>query len=516
MMIARELAETAFEMSPTGLLVVDKQGFVIAVNGEVERMFGYARGELIGNSIDLLVPLSRVKSHESLRTHYMSALSARPMGAGRDLYGRHHDGHDVPVEIGLRPVAIQGVQYVLCTVIDIAERRGLEQQLRQAQKLEAVGNLASGIAHDFNNILHGIIGYSELVRESVADRSDVRDDVDVILESARRGRDLVRRILAFSRKSNAASEEVNLGAVLQEVTRLLRATLPRKIELLTVIDPQTPEIIADSTELHQVLMNLINNATHAIGDAGGVIDIRVEPRMVDNVFAKTFSGLQSGLHVHLSVTDTGSGMSKEVLERVFEPFFTTKPVGYGTGIGLAAVQEIVRKLQGAISVESEPGRGTQFQIFLPAKELVAASNTSDCFNIKEPNRPRILYIDDEEHLAQLGYRLLRSAGFDVIAYSSSLHALNEFSRAPERYRLIITDNNMPHMSGIELSRAITAIRPSTPIIMGSGNGESIPVEELKKAGIRRLIPKPYEFCALKETVEELIDQHTESSRTVSK
>jgi signal transduction histidine kinase/CheY-like chemotaxis protein len=439
------------------------------------------------------------------------------MGAGRDLYGQHRDGHEVPVEIGLRPVAIAGEQYVLCTVIDISERRALEHQLRHAQKLEAIGNLASGIAHDFNNILHGIIGYSELVRESVADRPDIRDDVDVILDSARRGRDLVRRILTFSRKTDAAHEEVDVGALLQEVTQLLRATLPRKIELLTVIDPQTPKVMADSTELHQVLMNLANNAAHAIGNTGGVIDIRVEPLMVDVALAKSYSGLQSGLHVHLTVTDTGSGMPKEVLARAFEPFFTTKPVGRGTGIGLAMVQNIVRGLRGAITVESELGHGTKIQILLPARELVIASNQSDTLEVKGPNRPRILYIDDEECLAHLGYRLLSGAGFDVVAHSSSLHALNEFSKAPERYQLIITDNNMPHMAGIELSRAITAINPATPIIMVSGNGESIPVEELKKAGIRRLIPKPYAFCDLRAAVEELLDRRPPAvDSTVSK
>ena len=502
-MIAHELAAAAFEMCPSGMLVVDSNGTIVAVNRVVEQMLGYSRIELIGNCVDMLVPVSRIRSHMDLRAAYMRELTTRPMGAGRDLFAQHRDGHEVPVEIGLGPVEIDDQPFILCTIVDISARRTFEDHLRQAQKVEAIGNLASGIAHDFNNILHGIVGYAELIKETVSDKPDVCADVDVIMDAARRGRDLVKHILQFSRKSDASRDPVRIDLLVQEVVLLLRATLPRNIELLTVVDPQTPNVLADATELHQVLMNLANNAAQAMNDTGGVIDVRAEPLLVDESTLKMHPGLHGGLHACLSVTDTGCGMSPAVAERIFEPFFTTKPVGKGTGLGLAVVQRIVRSLGGNIEVRSERSRGTRFDVFLPAATPSALDQPALAKD-RSCNQPSILYVDDEERLAQLGRRLLGGAGFNVVAFSSSLQALSEFKEHPNRYDLVITDNNMPHMAGVELARAITRIRPSVPIVMVSGNGDAMDADELRRAGIRRLISKPYSFPDLREAITELI------------
>jgi PAS domain S-box-containing protein len=274
-MIAHELTAAAFERSPAGMLVVNRNGTIIAVNHEVERMLGYDRNELMGQSVEMLVPHGRAPDHVGLRASYMSELTVRPMGAGRDLYALHRDGHELPVEIGLGPVEVEGQMFVLCTVVDISARRQVENHLRQTQKLEAIGTLAGGIAHDFNNVLQGIMGYAELLREAVCDRPEACADLDVIVDAARRGRDLVSRILQFSRKDEPTRRRHALAPLVEETAKLLRATLRHNVEIQTRVEPQTPDVTVDPTEIHQILMNLANNAAQAMEDKGGLIDIRL-------------------------------------------------------------------------------------------------------------------------------------------------------------------------------------------------------------------------------------------------
>lgn len=294
----QEFVLATFERSPTGMLAVDAEGKIVAVNREVERLLGYNRSELIGQSVEILVPDQHARAHPNLRQAYLSRPEARPMGAGRDLYARHRDGRDVPVEIGLSPVDVKGKSYILSTIVDITERRQLEQHLRQAQKLEAIGNLASGIAHDFNNILHGILGYAELAKESLVDQPNVSADLDVIIDSAARGRDLVSRILVFARKGEPKRKKTRLEPTLHEAAQLLRATFPHRIEIRFHIDPTTPDITADSTELHQIVMNLANNAAQAMGDRGGVIDIQAGPMLVNEKWPKFFRRFPRNVFVH--------------------------------------------------------------------------------------------------------------------------------------------------------------------------------------------------------------------------
>ena len=503
-MIAYELAAAAFERSPSGMLVVDSAGEIIAVNQEVERLFGYERDALIGKNVDMLVPASRGMTHANMRASYMTAPTVRPMGAGRDLFGLHRDGREIPVEIGLGPVEVNGKLCVLCTVVDISARRQLENHLRQTQKLEAIGNLASGIAHDFNNILQGITGYTELVREAVRDRADVCVDLDIISDTARRGRDLVSRVLVFSRKGEPTRSRIRLEPLLNDAIHLLRATLPTNIEIRMHIDSHTPDVMADPTDLHQIIMNLSNNAAHAMEQSGGLIDIQTEPILVDEKMSKAYPALRQGMYACVSVTDTGSGIPKAILDRIFEPFFTTKPVGKGTGLGLAMVQRIARSIGGTVEVHSREGHGTRFDVYLPI------ANGVD-MNPKQPetaveNRKRILYVDDEDRLAQLGRRLLESAGFEVVACSSSLRALADVKADPAKYDLVITDNKMPHLTGVELADAISKIRPDLPIMMVSGHGDTVDAEALERRGVRRVMPKPYSFLDLRAAVTNLIEE----------
>ncbi len=498
-----EFIRTAFERCPSGLIVVDGSGRITVVNQEVERLFGYARDEILGQPVEMLVPDHFAAGHAKLREQYTAIPTSRRMGAGRELFARHKDGRDIPVEIGLSPISTREGVFILGTIVDVSERRHLEERLRQTHKLEAIGNLAAGIAHDFNNILLGIIGYTELAREAVASMSSVSADLDVVLDTARRGRDLVNRILFFTRKNEPARVPTNFEAPVREAIQLLRATLPPNIEIREGFDPTTPRVVADGNELHQIAMNLATNAAHAMRKLGGALEIRVGPVTVDQLFAMDHPGMHVGLHVRLSVSDTGTGIPSDVLDRIFEPFFTTKPPGEGTGLGLSVINRIVRSLGGVIEVKSRVGEGTRFDVYLPAASpdsLVVENGSAS-----RPGQRRILLVDDEARLAKLGQRVLESDGFEVTAHTSSMQALETFRSQPERFALLVTDNTMPHMTGLELIEQVLAIRPDMPVLMVSGIGESMSIDELKKRGVRRLLSKPYLAADLKAAVKEIVD-----------
>ena len=497
-----DVIRAAFERCPCGLIVVDESGHIRVVNREIERQFGYAREELLGQLVEMLVPDNFAKDHPSSRAQYTAMPTARPMGAGRELFGRHKDGHPIAVEIGLSTISTPSGPCVLATVADVTERRRLENRLRQLHKLEALGNLASGIAHDFNNILLGIIGYTELARGAVSDPAVIAD-LDVVLDSTRRGRDLVNRILLFARTSEPIRIPTDFETIVREVVQLLRATLPSNIEIRSGFDSDTPRVSADSNELHQVALNLATNAVYAMKKQGGVLELHLGPVSVDSAFVKDHLGTKAGLHVRLSISDTGSGIPPGTVDHIFEPFFTTKPAGEGTGLGLSIIDRIVRSMRGTIEVKSRVGEGTRFDVYVPA-----APTDESRVPPRTPGNPgcrRIMLVDDEESLARLGQRLLQSAGFEVVVFTSSLQALESVRANPERFDLLITDNTMPHMTGLELVARVIGIRPSMPVLMVSGVGESTPLDTLKKLGVSRVLSKPYDSADLKAAVKELLE-----------
>jgi len=493
---------TAFERCPSGLLVVDQAGRITAVNQEVEKLFGYLRAELIGQPVEILVPDQFRAGHAHTRDAYVHKPTDRSMGAGRELSARHKDGREIPVEIGLSPVATPEGRFILGTIVDVSVRRGLEEKLRQTHKLEAIGTLASGIAHDFNNILLGIIGYTELAQAAITDHTGAHADLEVVLDTARRGRDLVSRILSFTRKGSTAHAPTDLKTPVHEAIQLLRATFPANIEIREGFDSDTPKVLADGNELNQIAMNLATNAAYAMKPRGGVLDIRVGPATVDPSFAEAHPGMRAGLYVKLQVSDTGAGIPPEILSRIFDPFFTTKPVGEGTGIGLSLITRIIRSLGGGIDVTSRVGEGTRFAVYLPA----APANAPDAYftATEETRRHRILLVEDEERLAILGQRVLESAGFHVTAHTSSLQALEEFRARPDHFDLLITDNNMPHLTGLQLVEQVSRTRPALPILMVSGIGETMSTEELKARGVSRLLPKPYQSSDLKAAAQAMV------------
>lgn len=384
-----------------------------------------------------------------------------------------------------------------------------EQTLRQSQKMEAIGTLAGGIAHDFNNILTAIIGYTEMAQLKISADDALARDLKRVHEAGLRAKELVRQILVFSRQGEQERKQVQLASVIEEVSKLLRATLPATVEIRQQLgaSPAGIAVLADPTQLHQVLMNLGTNAAHAMREHGGVLGISMSDADVD---VSLDPDLTAGPYVKLSISDTGHGMEAAVRERIFDPYFTTKKVGEGTGMGLAVVQGIIKSHGGSISVYSEPGRGTVFYILLPKLQ----NHTQPEAVAEEPPRggtERILFVDDEKVLAELGKDLLEALGYRVTAATDSREALDRFRVRPDAFDLVITDMTMPGLTGRELVREILAVRPEMPIIMCSGFTEFINAGEAREAGVSEFMMKPYVTGRMAQAIRRVLAENQPSS-----
>lgn len=500
--------QATVESSPSGLLMTDGTGVIMLVNREIERLSGYSRNELIGQSVDLLVPLRSRPQHPKFRASFQNHPESRAMGGGRELFAQRKDGTEVPVEIGLNPLHTDQGLYVIASVVDISarlaaqgERRRLEERLRESQKLEALGTLAGGVAHDFNNILAAIMGFAELARESSADRPQVMADLEELLRNAGRGKELIQRILRFSRRQDEERVPLDLTHTVNETVRLLRATLPATIDIQVQIHGKPPRVLANATSVQQVLLNLANNSAHAM-PTGGRIRIELETRYLRDRAVRMHPGLHEGNYIVLAVKDNGAGMSNEVRARVFEPFFTTKPAGEGSGLGLSLVHGIVHDHGGAMDLNSVQGRGTAVTCLFPAADVLA-DETVVVEAVAESGGAagrRVLLVDDEPSLAVAGERRLKGMGYRATGVTSPERALELISRAGAGYDLLITDLTMPGMTGIELARRVRVLDPRLPIILLSGYPPETPDDQLASLGIVCTLMKPVTAAELRAAV----------------
>ena len=419
-------------------------------------------------------------------------------------------GAEFPAEISMTPVMVKGKMLFSFFLRDVSalqqaveERQQLEAQLQQSQKLEAVGTLAGGIAHDFNNILAAIMGYTELSLEATPKGAPARKNLEKILKSIMRARDLVRQILSFSRKGMERREPVQVSPIIKESLKLLRATLPSTIEIRQHINDETCMVLSTPTHMYQVLMNLCTNASHAMSEAGGVIEISLDAVSLDEHLATDYPDLSHGAYLKLAVRDTGAGIAPENIPHIFKPFFTTKEAGKGTGMGLAVVHAIIKSHGGEILVESKLGKGSTFHVLLPRIEASAVKSSSEEKPLPTGNE-RILFVDDEKNLVEVAREQFEALGYTVLAKHNGRDALKAFQKEPDSFDLVITDMTMPHMTGDILAKKILEIRPDMPIIMCTGYSEKISEERAKELGIRALVMKPMPHGELAKIIRNVL------------
>ena len=486
----RELAESL----PQVIFEVDADGALTYINHNASQLFGYPPQELSGgfNLLQAFVPEDRERVGVDIRRH------SRGEELGRQEYtALKKDGTRFPVAVhanrALRTPAEAGVRGILIDLTPIkhaeAERKRLQLQLQQAQKMESIGALAGGIAHDFNNILSAIIGYTELAILNDDPRSCAAD-LNEALRAANRAKDLVKQILAFSRQTEEDRVPVKVGMVVREAAKFLRATIPSSIALNVKILDRDGAVLSNAVELHQIVLNLCTNAVHAIGDRGGALEVAVQNVRIEHDLKGHFSEVDPGRYVLVSVKDSGQGIEPGIINRIFDPYFTTKDKGVGTGLGLAVVHGIVKKSGGAIQVESSPGHGATFNVYLPRADTAAPPVKN------EPPKPvvggseRILFVDDEKMLIDIGEKMIERLGYQVVSRTSPIEALELFRAKPDHFDLVITDQTMPGMTGDVLASELMQIRPDIPVIICTGYSQRIDSERAQRKGIKAFVMKP--------------------------
>ncbi|MGD9157889.1 MAG: ATP-binding protein, partial [Desulfobacteraceae bacterium] len=383
------------------------------------------------------------------------------------------------------------------------KKKKVEVLLQQAQKMESIGTLAGGIAHDFNNILQSIILNTELAQFENSDNSVVQLRMEEVLKASKRATDLVKQILTFSRQNELELKPLKISLVIKEALKMLRSSLPSTIEIISNIYKEDDLVMADPTQIHQVVMNLCTNASHAMRENGGTLKVSLEPVEIRHETIHIYPELNPGPYLRLTVSDTGYGMDKNIMGRIFDPFFTTKERDEGTGLGLAVVYGIIKELKGAIRVESEKNHGTNFFILFPKIQRPFKADAVEARPMPGGTEVMLL-IDDEEGLLKAQRKIFERLGYTVETRSSSIDALDAFKAAPGHFDIVITDQTMPKMTGAQLAKEFIAIRPDIPIILCTGFSDVISEEEAKSIGIREFIMKPIVISEIACKVRELL------------
>ena len=496
----RDLAE----MLPEAVFEADSNMNLTFANKQAFEMFGYTLEDFESglNGFDMIVPEDRTRAAENA----MGRSKDQDFGAV-EYRALKKDGSIFPVLFHTRPIMLKGMlEGFRGIIVDMTERRKIQEDLQKAQKMESIGILAGGIAHDFNNLLFPIIGMSEILLEDLPPGNPEHENAQEILNAGLRGRDLVKQILAFSRQSEHKNIPVRVQNVLKEVVRLCQSTIPSSIEIVSDIQPDCGLVSADPTQLHQIAMNLMTNAYQAIEEGHGKIMVQ----LAETGLASEDSGSpisSPGRYALLSVADTGCGINPAVVDKIFEPYFTTKPQGKGTGLGLAVAYGIVRQYGGDIKVHSELGKGTTVSVYLPlmvkSEQIVPVEGVG-----RSPvGSEWILLVDDEEPIARLEKQMLERLGYKVTCRLNSLEALEAFKADPARYDLVITDMTMPNMTGDLLAREIVSMRPDLPVIICTGFSERINREKADEFGIKGFLMKPVVKSQMAQLVRQVLDSN---------
>ncbi len=489
----------AVEQASDAVIMVDLDGMIRYVNAAFEAINRLPRTQAIGSSyFDLLAgdPAS-------------AAWVEKVVAQGRSWHGPLtrplSDGKPVELELTISPAKDPAGKLVggLITEKDVTQENALQRQVRQAQKMEALGTLAGGITHDFNNILGAIVVNTELALLDLDPNDPGRAPLPLVLQAANRGKDLVKQIITFSRQREWERNPVEIAPIVTEGTLFLRSTLPKDVTIRETIDPRSGVVMADPSHIQQIMVNLCQNAALAMPD-GGSLEISLAPVEVDAAFALSHPDLKAGSYVRLTIKDTGCGMSNEVLERIFEPFYTTRGPGRGSGLGLAVVHGIVKSYDGAIMVQSELDKGSTFDIFLP--RLEAETMAKETAAPPEPHRgeERILLVEDEADQRLSLAKALEALGYRVSASADGSSALAIFRKSPGAFDVVITDQIMPGMNGLALAEGVAALRPNVPIILCTGFSEKVDRGVVGRNGVRELVMKPFTVPEITRLIRKVV------------
>ena len=511
----RKRAESALRESEEKYrLLIENAGDAILIaqdrsikfsNPMAKQLLGYSAEELASRSfLDFIHPEDRDMALE----RYENRLAGREAGSRYSFRVIRKDGPEAWVELNVVLVSWEGRPATLSFLRDVTLQKRLEEQLRQSQKMEAIGTLAGGIAHDFNNILSAIIGYSELLLDDVSGDTAAHTMVREVLRAGQRAKELVRQILTISRHAKQDFKPTRIDSIVEESLILLRASIPATIEIRQKIDSDPGLVMAEPTQIHQVIMNLCTNAGHAMSAEGGLLELGLEKLYIDPGCGEQYRDFSPGDYLRLSVSDTGPGVPLEIRERIFDPYFTTKDTDKGTGLGLSVVLGIVKKHGGHISFVSEQGRGTTFQVYLPLLERIEAETETENESLEpiQAGSEHVLFIDDEKQIVEMQKQMLERLGYRVTTQTNSFAALQAFQSNPDLFDLVITDMTMPKMTGEKLAAEIKKIRPEQPVILCTGFHEQITKERALKKGISELLMKPVGMRDLAGTIRKVLDR----------
>lgn len=495
--------KTIVENIEEGYYEVDLAGNMVLCNDAMCRIVGYSRDELVGmNNRQYMDTDTAKKVYSTFNSVYYSGTSVTIPGWKLT----RKDGAQRTVEVSVSLIRdSENKPCGFCGVVrDVTDRERFQMQLSQSQKMEAIGTLAGGIAHDFNNILYAMIGFTELALEEVPENTPLYSYLKAVLESGQRAKDLINQILTFSRQGQQERKLLNVGPIVKEGLKFLRASLPATIEIVHSLEPNLKPIIADPTQIHQILMNLCTNAAHAMREKGGVLDITLAHVELGSKDSGEDLNIDPGSYLRLTVNDTGTGMPPDFIQRIFDPYFTTKEAGEGTGLGLAVVHGIVQSCGGTIKVHSELGAGSSFQVYLPTVEG-DAKTTSPKTEVVVGGRERILFVDDEQVVVEMTGKILERLGYDTTTRTSSIEALELFKAKANHFDLVITDMTMPGMTGIELTKEIRKIRSSIPVILCTGFSDLISEQRTESLGVKEVILKPILMNQMAAAIRRSLD-----------
>lgn len=495
---------TAIDQAAEAIIVTDTQGIIEYVNPAFENITGRTAEQALGKKASIL---KKGTHNEAFYQRMWKTLESGEVWRNH-FSDKRQDGESYEAEVTISPVrdGWGKITNFVSVCRDVTREVMMEKHLRQTQKMEAIGTLAGGIAHDFNNILAGIMGYTEMSLYESAETSQMYQWLKRSLLACERGKALINQILMFSRAEEAEHRPIYIKVIVKEALKLLQATIPSYIKIRHEISDDAGSIIADTTEIHQVLINLCTNAIHAMKDQDeGVLAVTLDRITIEADDAKRYIGIGPGDYVQLTVSDNGRGMDAQTVEKIFEPFFTTKKIGEGTGMGLSVVHGIIKRNNGFINVYSHPGEGSTFQILFPRANQEAEKETDQAASLPTGNE-HILLVDDDALLADMTVDMLASLGYRMTCRTSSIEALEAFQANPAVYDLVITDQSMPHLKGTDLAKKIKQVRNQIPIILCTGFSELVTTDEAHEMGIEEFIMKPFVRREMAVTVRRALDQ----------